>query len=211
VNVRVAAAGGIFETDFIGDGEITVSREGNSRARHRFDFNGETLARLQWRGLRRAAYIADGIRYEITVGPLDRRISIISEDGNESFLVERSRANPNREELRVEMAEGDNFCLTRSQDSRLRADCSFTVSKQFYTSRLLVFRFNLRRRTQTTAQIAIKPVMKWEARYTHRLLALVVCRIILERRRFGARAIRLKEKPRRFSSSVRVRERKRTH
>jgi len=207
----VAAAGGIFENDFIGDGEVTVSREGNSRARHRFDFNGETVARLQWRGLRRAAYIAEGVRYEITVGPLDRRISIISEDGNESFLVERSRANPNRGELRVEMAEGDNFCLTRVQDSRLRADCSLTVSKQFYTSTLLVFRFNPRRRTQTTTQITIKPVMKWEARYTHRLLALIVCRIIVERRRFGSRAVRLKEKPRGFSSSVRVRERKRTY
>jgi hypothetical protein len=50
--------------------------------------------------------------------------------------------------------------------------------------------------------------MKWEARFMHRLLALIVSRIILERRHSGARPLRVKEKPRRFLSSARVRERK---
>jgi hypothetical protein len=53
-------------------------------------------------------------------------------------------------------------------------------------------------------------VMKWEARFVHRLLALSVCRIILERRHSGCRPQRVKEtKLRRFASSARVRERKR--
>jgi hypothetical protein len=57
----------------------------------------------------------------------------------------------------------------------------------------------------------INPVMKWEARFVHRLLALSVCRIILERRRSGSRPLRVKEmKLRGFASSARVRERKRT-
>jgi len=98
----------------------------------------------------------------------------------------------------------------RSWDSRFRAEESFVVHKQFYCSRLVVFHFNMRRRTQTTARAVINPVMKWEARFVHRLLALSVCRIILERRRSGSRPLRVKEmKLRGFASSARVRERKR--
>jgi hypothetical protein len=115
-----------------------------------------------------------------------------------------------KEELRVEMARA-NFCLRRSFDSRFRSEASFVVHKEFYCSRLLVFHFNMRHRTQTTARVVINPVMKWEARFVHRLLALSVCRIILERRRSGARPLRVKEmKLQRFASSARVRERKRT-
>jgi len=110
----------------------------------------------------------------------------------------------------VEMAEGDNFRLMRSSDSRLRSEESLSVHKEFYTSTLLVFRFDVRRRTQTTARIEVKPVMKWEARFTHRLLALTVSRIILERRHSGSQPLRVKEQPQRFTSSARVRERKRS-
>ena len=207
----IAVAGEAFERDFMGAGEVIVRRVGQSRARHVLTSNGVTVGRLRWRGLRRAIYEADGTKWEINVGALDKRIAIVAEDGSESFLVERSRANPNKEELRIEMAEGDNFCLKRSWDSRLRADASFVVSKQFYVSKLMVSHFNMRRRTQTTARIVINSVMKWEARFMHRLLALIVCRIIIERRHSGARRLRVKEeiKPRRFASSARVRERKR--
>ncbi|MEK6323835.1 MAG: hypothetical protein AABN33_19500 [Acidobacteriota bacterium] len=206
----IAMAGEVFERDFMGAGEVIVQRLGHSRVQHVFTVNGRTIARLRWRGLRRAVYEAEGARWDINVGALDKRISIISEDGGESFLVERSRANPNKEELRAEMAEGDNFCVMRSWDSRLRAEASFVVHKQFYCSSLLVFHFNMRRRTQTTARIVITPVMKWETRFMHRLLALGVCRIILERRRSGSRPLRVKEmKLQRFTSSARVRERKR--
>ena len=205
-----AVAGEAFEHDFMGSGEVIVQRVGQSRAQHIFTVNGRTVARLRCRGLRRAFYEAEDARWHISVGALDKRISIVCDDGSESFLVERSRANPNKETLRVEMAEGDNFCLMRSWDSRLRAEASFAVSKQFYVSTLLVFHFNMGKRTQTTARIVINPVMKWEARFLHRLLALIVCRIILERRRSGSQPRRVKEiNPRRFASSARVRERKR--
>lgn len=206
----IAAAGEVFERDFMGAGEVIVERVGHSRVQHVFTVNGRAIARLRWRGLRRAVYEADGVRWDINVGALGKRVSIISDDGGESTLVERSRANPNKEELRVEMAEGDNFCLMRSWDSRFRGEGSFVAHKQFYCSRLLAFHFNLRRRTQTTARVVINPVMKWEARFVHRLLALGVCRIILERRHAGSRPLRVKEmKLRRFASSARVRERKR--
>jgi hypothetical protein len=206
----IAMAGEVFERDFMGAGEVVVQRVGHSRVQHVFVCNGRTVARLRWRGLRRAVYEAEGAKWDINVGALDKRISIISDDGGESFLVERSRANPNKEQLRIEMAEGDNFCLMRSWDSRLRAEASFVVSKQFYISKLLVFHFNMRQRTQTTARIVVNPVMKWESRFMHRLLALIVCRIILERRHSGSRRLRVKEiEPRHFASSARVRERKR--
>jgi len=185
----------------MGAGEVIVQRVGHSRVQHVFTVNGRTIALLRWRGSRRAVFEADGARWDINVGALDKRISIISDDGCESFLVERSRSNPNKEELRVEMAEGDNFCLMRSVDSRFRAEASFVVHKEFYSSKLLVFHFNMRRRTQTTARIEVKSVMKWEARFIHRLLALVVCRIILERRHSGSQPLRVKERPRRFASS----------
>jgi hypothetical protein len=209
VDILGAAAGEAFERDFMGEGEVIVRREGQSRARHIFTVNGRTIARLRWRGMRRAVYEMDGMKLEINVGALGKRISIISEDGNESFLVERSRANPNREGLRAEMAEGDNFRLMQCLDSRFRSEAAFVVHKEFYTSTLLVFHFNMHRRTQTTVRIAVKPVMKWEARFIHRLLALVVCRIILERRQSGAQPLRVKERERRFPSSSRTRERKR--
>jgi hypothetical protein len=207
----IAAAGEVFERDFMGAGEVIVQRLGHSRVQHVFTVNGRTISRLRWRGSRRAVYEADGATWDINVGALDKRISIISDDGGESFLIERSRANPNKEELRVEMAEGDNFCLVRSCDSRLRSQASFVVHKQFYCSRLLVFHYDMRRRTQTTARVVVNPVMKWEARFIHRLLALCVCRIILERRRSGSKPLRTKEVKlrRRFTSSARVRERKR--
>lgn len=207
----IAMAGEVFEREFMGAGEVIVRRVGQSRVRHVFTSNGVTVGRLRWRGLRRAVYEADGVKWDISVGALDKRIAIVSDDGSESFLVERSRANPNKEELRVEMAEGDNFCLKRSWDSRLRGEASFVVSKQFYVSKLLVFHFHMRNRTQTTATIVVNSVMKWEARFMHRLLALIVCRIILERRHSGGRRLRRKEeiRPRRFASSARVRERKR--
>jgi hypothetical protein len=108
------------------------------------------------------------------------------------------------------MAEGDNFCFKRSWDSRLRAEASFVVHKQFYSSALLVFHFNMRRRTQTTARVVVTPVMKWESGFMHRLLALGVCRIIVGRRRSGSQPLRIKEmKLRHFASSARVRNRKR--
>jgi hypothetical protein len=209
VEILKAAAGEAFDRDFMGGGEIVVRREGFSRARHLFTINDRTIARLRWRGMRRAVYEIDGTRFEINVSALDKRISVISDDGSESFLIERSRTNPHREDLRVEMAEGDDFCVVKSWDSRFRSESSYSIHKEFYTSTLLVFRFETRRRTQTTVRIEVKPVMKWEARFIHRLLALTVCRIILERRHSGSHRQRVKEKPRRFNASARVRERKR--
>jgi hypothetical protein len=209
VEILKATAGEQFERDFMGAGEVIVSREGHSRACHVFEVNGRLIARLRWRGWRRAVYEVDGSHYYISVGALDRKISIVSEDGGESFLVEKARANPHHEGLRVEMAEGDNFCLMRSLDSRFRGLSSLHLHKQFYTSTLLVFHFDPKRRTQTTARISIKPVMRWEAKFIHRLLALVVCRIIIERRHSGSRPTRKKERPRRFLSSAKVRERRR--
>jgi hypothetical protein len=205
--IRIAAAGETFERDFIGECEVVVRREGHSRARHIFSVNGHTIARLRWRGMRRAVYEAEGDRFDLNVGALDRSISIVCEDGSESFLRERSRANPNRAGLRVEMAEGDNFRLMRSWNSRFRSEVSIKVHKQFYVSTLLVFKFDKRRRTQTTARVKVNPVMKWEARFIHRLLALIVSRIILERRRSGARPLRVKEEPQPFSGNSRLRDR----
>lgn len=210
VDIRSAAALEAFERDFMGEQEVLVRREGYSRAQHIFTVNGRIIGRLKWRGLRRAVYESEGMKFYISVGALDKRIGITSEEGSESFLVERSRANPNRAGLRVEMAEGDNFRLLRSRESSLRSEYCIAVNKQFYASTLMVFRFQSERRTQTTARIEIKSVMKWEARFIHRLLALVVCRIILERRHSGAQPLRAKEKLPHLTSSYRPRNRKRT-
>ena len=207
VEILSAAAGEAFERDFPDAAEILVRREGHSRARHLFTVNGRIIARLRWRGQRRAVYEADGLRFYINVGALQRKIALTAEDGSESFLVERSRANPHRAGLHAEMAEGDNFRLLRARDSRLRSAYSFAINKPFYASTLMIFRFDAHHRTQTTARIEIKPVMKREARFAHRLLALVVCRIILERRHSGTQPLRVKEHTRPFISSARVRER----
>src|ERR1041384_73499 len=206
----IAIAGEVFEHDFMGAGEVIVQRVGNSRVRHVFLVNGHTIAKLRWRGQRGAVYEVEDTRWDITVGALEKRIAIISDDGSESFLIERSRANPNKPRLRVEMAEGDNFCLMRSWKSRRRATASLAVHKEFYSSTLLVFHFNMRRRTQTPARIVVNRVMKWEARFIHRLRALIACRIILERRHSGSRPQRVKElKVSRSAVGARLRERRR--
>jgi hypothetical protein len=205
----IESAGEAFERDFIGASEIIVRREGHSRVRHIFTLDGRPIARLKWRGLRRAVYEADGMKFEINVEALNRRISIISEDGSESFLIRRSRSNPNRDRLMVEMSEGDDFYLERSRGGMLRSQSSITVHKKFYQSKLLVFCFDTDRRTQTTVRIEVLPAMKWEARYLHRLIALVVCRIILERRHSGAQPVRVKEKRCRFIDDKRDQLRRR--
>ncbi len=212
LNYLTSAAGDTFEQDFLGECEIVVRREGHSRARHSFTVKNRVIGRLRWMGMRRAVYEADGQSFDIKVGNLGRCISIFSEDNKESHLIERSRANPHRAGIRAEMAEGDNFRLVRLDDNRLRSEQSFVVNKKFYHSQLLVFRFDTVQRSQTTARIHVNPVMKWEARFMHRLLALVVCRIILERREAGSQRVRIKEKEKAtLSSSARVRERKRIY
>ena len=193
VNISMAAAGEFFEDDSLGEVEIVVQREGHSRLRHIFTVEGRVIGRLRWQGLRRAVYEADGCRFDINIKKLDKRISITATDGSESFLVERSRANPHRAGMRVEMAEGDDFRLLRSCGSRFKSEVLLRVNKPFYTSTLLAFSFNTRQRTQTTARITVEPAMRWETRFIHRLLALIVCRIILERRHSGSRRIRTKE------------------
>src|SRR5215471_13702050 len=142
VEILKLAAGLDLEIDFLGEGEILVKREGYSRMRHLLTFKGKRIGQLRWHGMRRAVYEADGMKFHINVGALERQISIASDDGKESFLKERSRANPRKEELRVEMAEGDNFCVARSLDSRFRSEASFAVHKEFYTSTLLTCRFD---------------------------------------------------------------------
>ncbi|HKV42575.1 MAG TPA: hypothetical protein VJX67_25460 [Blastocatellia bacterium] len=205
-NILNAGAGELFERDFIGEGEILVEREGYSRVRHIFTRNGKTIARLRWHGLRRAVYEFDGKKYDITVGALDKRIKITSPDGRGSVLLEGSHANPRADYVRVEMAEGDDFCLTRSLNSRLRAEASLSLHKAHYSSTLMVYRFELKRRTQTTVRVAVTSTMRREARFIHRLLALIVCRIIIERRHAGSQPHRVKESGAQFVSSARARE-----
>ncbi|HEY6330365.1 MAG TPA: hypothetical protein VI756_13600 [Blastocatellia bacterium] len=208
VEILSLAASELPEPEFFGGGEVTVRREGYSRLRHVLLLNGQPLGRLRWYGMRRAVYEAGDLRYEINVEVLRRRISIISNHGSESALIERSRANPRREDLRAEMAEGDNFCFIRSWGSRFKSEASLTVHKEFYTSTLMVFHYDTAHRTQTTVKIAVKPVMKWEAKFAHRLLALGVCRIILERRQSGTHPLKQKETSVHFASSARARLRK---
>ena len=62
----------------MGEGEVVVRREGYSRAQHIYSlYNGRTIARLRWRGMRRAVYETDGFSFDINVGALDKRIAII--------------------------------------------------------------------------------------------------------------------------------------
>jgi hypothetical protein len=211
VEILSTAAGEPLDGEFIGEGEVLVRREGYSRFSHVLLFNKKQLAKLRWYGMRRAVYEAEGLKYDIKVGALERRITVISQDGSESLLIEGSRANPQQADLRAEMAEGDNFCLVRSWNSQFKSEASLTVHKKFYTSTLLVFRYETGRRTQTTVRISVTPTMKWESRFMHRMFALVICRIILERRHSGAHPLKQKENVRHFTTSARARARKRSY
>jgi hypothetical protein len=212
VEILSMAASEPLDGDFLGEGEVLVRREGYSRFSHVLLFNEKQLAKLRWYGMRRAVYEAEGgVKYDIKVGALEKRITIISPDGSESCLIEGSRANPRQADLRAEMAEGDNFCLVRSWNSQFKSEASLTVHKKFYTSTLLVFRYETERRTQTTVRISVTPTMRWESRFMHRMFALGICRIILERRHSGAHPLKQKESVRHFTTSARARARKRSY
>ena len=117
VEILTLAAGKVPEAEFFGEGEVTVRREGYSHSRHILLLNGKPLAKLRWYGMRRAVYESEGLKYEISVGALQRRICVISQDGSESVLIERSRANPRRRSSRPPWA-----AVTLRPASRSRAE-----------------------------------------------------------------------------------------
>lgn len=185
-----------LDGDFIDGGEVLVEREGYTRSRHSFTINGEWLADLSWRGRRRAFYRNERKRYEISVGPLQKLVRIISDDGKESQLIERSRTRQRARRLRIEMAEGANFCLFEKASRGPRQPATILVRKPFETLVLVECSYQIQERTQTTVRITIKPGMKGEERYLHRIMALITCWIILQRRRSGLKPHRIKEQER---------------
>ncbi|MGH9761854.1 MAG: hypothetical protein ACREDR_22780 [Blastocatellia bacterium] len=182
-----------LDRDFVEEGELLVRREGFSRARHSFALNGNRLGRLRWRGLRRAEYEGGEARYDIYVGALEKGVRLISQSGGESRLIERSRPNKRGEGLRIEMAEGATFCMSEARGVRGRLTAAVVIRKAFQTTDLLVCSYETRRRTQTTLRIVVTPDMKRESRFFHRIIALVACWVILERRRQGGQPMKRKE------------------
>jgi hypothetical protein len=177
-----AGLGAYFETDFCGEGRIKVVRKGRSRAHYLLKLNGTDIAELCWRGPRRVRYttLEDRAHFDMKIGPMKRKIRGVDADGKLSRLIIPSNRDLGRRDLRAQMYNGDNFFVHRHHVNRW-GGCRFEVHKQHYPNNVLVFHFD----TEDPASpilVDIAKLMRWEMQHFHRLLALVITRICLERR-----------------------------
>ena len=174
------ALGALPESDFCGRGRIRVVRKGRYHPVYALSFNGEPIADLSWQGKRRISYIAhsNGARYDMKIGPMQRKIRAIDHDGRIARIMVSSNHNLARREMRLLMGDGDVFLLKRSSRDRFGA-MRFEIRKQHYLNSVLVFHFDP---NDVTAPILIdvERLMRWEIRHFHTLLALVTARIGLE-------------------------------
>jgi hypothetical protein len=176
------ALGAIPEGDFCGRGRIKVARKGRYHPVYALSFNGQPLADLVWQGARRIRYTAHetGARYEMRIGPMQRKIRAIDHDGRIARIMVPSNHNLARREMRLLMGDGDVFLLRRGALDRFGAS-RFEIRKQHYLNSVLIFHFDP---SDVTAPILIdvERLMRWEIRHFHTLLALVTARIGLEYR-----------------------------
>ncbi|MBK6314604.1 MAG: hypothetical protein IPF53_09900 [Blastocatellia bacterium] len=176
------ALGAYPETDFCGKGRIQVVRHGRYHPVHLFQFGGETIAELRWQGPRRVGYtVTDSdIQYDMKVGHMQRKIRAVDHDGRGSRIAVRSNRNYIRRRMYIQMGNGDNFLVSRSETERWGGN-RLSVRKQHYVNSLLVFHFDP---SEPAAPILVdvERLMKWEISHFHMLLALISARITLEHR-----------------------------
>ncbi len=178
------ALGAYPEEEFCGRGRIRVVRQGRYHPTYSLMFNGQQLSELHWEGRRRMQYSVEATRahYDLTIGHMQRKIRAVDTDGRISKILVSSN-NVVRREMRLQMADGDNFILKRSTIDRW-GGCRFEVRKQHYLNNVLVFNFNPED-VSAPILIDVERLMRWEIRHFHILLALVTARIGLEYRLNG--------------------------
>lgn len=179
------ALGAYPEEDFCGRGRVKVVRKGRYHPTHCLIFNNEEIADLTWERRRRLRYTIASTRfhYDLVIGHMERKIKVVDEDGHTSKLLVGPNNSSLRRDMRVQMADGDNFFVKRSPVDRW-GGCRFEVRKQHYLNNVLVFNFTPRDH-DSPILIDVERLMKWEIRHFHPLLALVTARIGLEYRLNG--------------------------
>jgi hypothetical protein len=155
-------------------------RKGRYHPVYTLTFNGEQIAELAWQGRRRISYVstATGARYDLKIGPMQRKIRAIDHDGRIARIMVSSNHNLARRQMRLLMGDGDVFFAKRGALDRFGA-ARLEIRKQHYLNPVLVFHFDP---SDLTAPILIdvERLMKWEIRHFHTILALVTARIGLE-------------------------------
>ncbi len=170
------------DRDFCGPGRIKVVPKGRYHPVYSLRLNGKEIADLAWHGPRRVRYTVrpDGDRIDMKVGHMKRKIRAVDIDGRLSRIMVSSNRHLGRRNLRLQMADGDNFVVTRGRLDRW-CTARFDVRKEHYVNSLLVFHFNSED-PSAPILIDVERLMRWEMPHFHWLLALVTARISLERR-----------------------------
>lgn len=183
----VVAMGMAPEMDLCGHGRITVDRYGRRRPEYRLMCDGELLATLLWCGPRRLRYTVfrSEDSMDLIVGPRKRRIHAIERNGRTSRIIINSNKNLARHDISLQTYDGANFFVLRQCADRW-GTVRFEVHKQFYPHNLLVFRYD-ERDAAAPIQIDVERLMRWEIKHFHRMIALVLSRIVLE---YGMRGLR---------------------
>ena len=109
-----------------------------------------------------------------------RKIRAVEQDGQLSKLIIPSNHNYTRRDLNIRMHNGDDFIVRRRRFDRWGAS-RLEVRKRHYLNSVLVFHFDSDD-PGSTILVDVERLMRWEMAHFHRLLALVVTRIGLERR-----------------------------
>lgn len=174
------ALGAIPESDFCGRGRIRVVRRGRYHPVYTLSFNGEPIAELSWQGRRRISYLAheSGARYDMKIGPMQRKIRSVDQDGRIAKIQVSSNHNLSRREMKLLMSDGDIFLAKRGAVDRFGGG-RLEVRKQHYVNSLLIFHFDAGD-PAAPILIDVERLMRWEIRHFHSILSLVTARIGLE-------------------------------
>lgn len=174
------ALGALPETDFCGRGRIRVVRKGRYHPVYALSFNGDSIAELAWQGRRRITYVASasGSRFDLKIGPMQRKIRAVDDDGRIAKIMVSSNHNLARREMRLLMGDGDVFLARRGPLDRFGAT-RLEIRKQHYLNAVLVFHFDPND-VAAPILIDVERLMRWEIRHFHPILALVTSRIGLE-------------------------------
>lgn len=170
-------------------GEILVERYGQSHPHFLLKQNDRVLAKIDWPFARRGNYTStDGsVDLDLVVSQMGRTLVAKDLMSHMSTLHVKRTMNRKHSKLMICLSDSDCFLIKPQIDRTKPWRFSLHITKQFYSSELfdieiLTSQEKARRRrrhdARVVAKIFINPIMRWEGRHFHHLMALVVGRII---------------------------------
>ncbi len=167
-------------------GEIQVERYGYARPYFVCVQQGREIARLEW--LRTGGrYSAENGQYWFDIDVAHNGRSAVLKDrlSRLSKLAVKRTRNPNRPVMVLSLSDADQFVVRIRFSPGDPSAFSLHVRKKYYRNELFSIHVNgasRRRRghdeARTTATIVVNPLMKWEQKHFHQLVALVLGHLV---------------------------------